>query len=125
MQLSQSNWIRVAFVAMIILFQCPSAFAQEPQIDALANQMAAALSQAKLKTVMVFDFVGQEDMDALGQRLAADFRSALAKSASGIQVEDRAKLFEVLQQRHYGGFGVGTAETACWLLQQTSVEVRS
>ena len=123
MQLSLSNWIRVAFAAMIILFLCPSAFAQEPQIDALADQTAGALSHAKLKSVMVFDFVGPDETGALGQRLAADFRSALAKSAHGIEVEDRAKLLEVLQQRNYGAFGVSTAEIACWLLQQTSVEV--
>jgi len=72
---------------------------------------------------MVFDFDGQGEMDSLGQKLAADFRAALAKSAHGIQVEDRAKLLEILQQRNYGPFGVGTGDIACWLLQQTNVQV--
>jgi TonB family protein len=122
-QLAYSNRIRVALGSLLVLVICSRLPAQEPQIDALADQMSDSLSHAKLKTVMVFDFVGPDETDALGQRLAADFRAALAKSAHGIQVEDRAKLLEILQQRNYGAFDVSTAETACWLLQQTTVEV--
>jgi TonB family protein len=114
---------RMLLPVVLILSVCARTPAQEPQIDALADQTAASLSHARLKTVMVFDFVGPDEMNALGQKLAADFRAALAKSGPGIQVEDRAKLLEILQQRNYGPFGVSTAETACWLLQPTSIEV--
>jgi len=122
MPLTFSNGFRGLLAALFILSACPSTPAQAPQIDALADQIAASLSHAKLKTVMVFDFVGPDGMDALGQKLAADLRVALAKSAQGIQAEDRAKLLEILQQRNYEMFGVNAAEIACWLLQQTSVE---
>ena len=123
MRFSLLGAFRILLAAAFILSVSAPTRAQESQIDALADQIATSLSHAKLKTVMVFDFVGADEMDALGQKLAADFRTALARSAPGIQVEDRTKLIEILQQRNYGPFGVGTAEIACWLLQRTSVEV--
>ena len=109
--------------AVFILSVCTPTPAQESQIDTLADQIAASLSHAKLKTVMVFDFDEPDELDGLGQKLAADFRAALARSAHGIQVGDRAKLLEILQKRNYGPFGVGTGDIACWLLQETNVEV--
>ena len=65
-------------------------------------------------------------LDALGQKLAADFRDALARSAPGIQVEDRTKLIEILQQRLtiIGKTGLSASVEHCralraWLLQRT------
>src|ERR1700722_8567630 len=114
---------RILVAAVFILSVSAPTPAQETQIDGLADATAASLSHAKVSTVMVFDFVGPDQMDVLGQKLAADFRAALARSSDRIQVEDRAKLLEILQQRNYGSFGVGGGAIACWLLQQTNVEV--
>ena len=122
MQLSLSNWIRVSLAAMFTLSVCSSAPAQEPQIDALADQMAASLSNAKLKTVIVFDFVGPDDTGALGQRLATDFRAALAKSAHSIQVEDRSQLLDLLRKDKLAPDGIFDADTASWILRPTETE---
>ncbi len=124
MQLALFNRIRVAFAAMIILFLCPSAFAQEPQIDALADQMAAALSQAKLETVIVFDFDGPDEMDALGQKLAEDFRVALTKSGKGLQVQDRSDLLELVKKNDLVPANVRDAGTEQWLAGQTQLDAR-
>jgi TonB family protein len=101
---------------------CAPTPAQEPKIDALADQMATSLSDAKLKTVMVFDFVGPDDADALGQRLAADFRAALAKSVNGIQVEDRSQLLDLLRKDKLAPDGISDAETASWVLKPTQTQ---
>jgi TonB family protein len=119
-----SNWICVSLGALFVLGMCASAGAQEPQIDALADQMAAALSQAKLKTVIVFDFLGPDEMDALGQKLAADFRAALAKSPNGPQVADRSQLLELLKKNELVPANVRDAGTEMWLAGQTGLDAR-
>jgi TonB family protein len=123
MRLTVSSGVRVLLAAVLILLMCAPAPAQEPQIDALADQMAAALAQAKLKTVMVFDFVGPDEMDALGQKLAADFRAALAKSAHGIQVEDRSLLVGLLKKNDLAPSGLYDAFVAQWIALQSGADV--
>jgi TonB family protein len=117
-----SNWICVALAAVFISSMCSSAAAQEPQIDALADQMAAALSHAKLKRVIVFDFLGPDETDALGQRLAGDFRAALMKSAHGIQVEERSLLLELLKRNDLASSSLDDASVAQWLALQSGAD---
>jgi TonB family protein len=127
MQLAHSNWIRVWVGVLLVLFMssvCAPAPAQEPQIDALANQMAAALSQAKLKTVIVFDFDGPDEMGALGQKLGEDFRVALTKSGKGLQVQDRSQLLELLKKNDLVPANVRDAGTEQWLAGQTELDAR-
>jgi TonB family protein len=124
MQLALSKWIRVALAATFTLSVCSSAPAQEPQIDVLADQMAASLSHAKLKTVMVFDFVGPDEMDALGQKLAADFRAALTKSGRDLQVQDRSQLLELLKKNDLVPANVRDIATEQWLAGQTELDAR-
>jgi TonB family protein len=122
MQPAVSNWIRVALAAMFTLSACSSAPAQEPQIDALADQMAASLSHAKLKTVAVLDFFGPYEMAALGQELTADFTAAFGKSAPGLQVEDPSQLVEMLHKNNLLPGSIRDAATASWFLHQTGVD---
>lgn len=122
MQLARSNRIRVALGSLLVLLICQRLPAQEPQIDTLADQMASSLSHAKQKTVMVFDFVGTDEMNALGQRLAADFRAALGKSAPELRVEDRSQLLELIHKSNFGSSDVRDADTASWLLRQTGTD---
>lgn len=124
-QLALSNWIRVALGSLLVLLICSRLPAQEPQIDALADQMAASLSHAKQKTVMVFDFVGTDEMNALGQRLAEDFRVALTKSGKGIQVQDRSQLLELLKKNDLVPANVRNTATEQWLAGQTEMDARS
>jgi TonB family protein len=86
--------------------------------------MAAALSQAKLKTVIVVDFDGPDEMDALGQKLAEDFRAALTKSGKGLQVQDRSQLLELLKKNELVSANVRDAATEQWLAGQTELDAR-
>jgi TonB family protein len=122
MQLALSKWIRVALAAMFTLSVCSSAPAQEPQIDALAGQMAASLSHANLKTVMAFDFVGPDEMDALGQKLAEDFRAALIKSAPELRVEDRSRMLELLKKNSLSLSNLHDDEVTKWLGRQSGTD---
>jgi TonB family protein len=122
MRLTLSSNFRVLLAAVFVLAMCEPTSAQEPKIDALADQMAASLSNATLKTVMVFDFVGLDETDTLGQKLAADFRTALAKSANGIQVEDRSQLLDLLRKEKLAPEGISDAGTASWVLKPAEVE---
>jgi TonB family protein len=121
-ELAHSNRIRAAIGSLVVLLLCPHLHAQEPQIDALADQMAVSLSHAKLKTVMVFDFVGPDETNALRQKLAADFRTALVKTAYDFQVEDRSKLLEILRNNRLAPDGIPDAETASWIIQKAGVD---
>lgn len=122
MQLALSGWIRMSLAALFVLFMCASARAQEPPIDELADQMAAALSQAKLKTVIVFDFDGPYEMDVVGQKLAEDFRVALTKSGKGLQVQDRSELLELVKKNDLVPANVRDAGTEQWLAGQTELD---
>ena len=122
MRLTCFNGFRVLLAAVFMLSVCPSTPAQEPQIDALADQMAQALSRSQLNTVMVFDFVGPDEKDALGQKLAADFRAALAKSAHGIQVEEHSLLLELLKKNGLAPSNLYDASVAQWLTLQSGAD---
>jgi TonB family protein len=122
MQSVASNCIRASLAALLLLFISSPLLAQAPQIDALADQMAASLSHAKLKTVLVFDFVGPGGMDALGQRLAANFREALAKSGQDIRVEDYSELLRLLKKNGLVLANLRNVATARWIVGQSEVD---
>jgi TonB family protein len=63
--------------------------------------MADAITHAKVKTVVVLDFVGPNNrMTELGQKLADDFSSDLAKSKANLAVQDCAQLREALRKNY-------------------------
>jgi TonB family protein len=84
--------------------------------------MAASLAHAKLKTVLVFDFVGPDGMDAVGQRLAADFRASVAKSGRDVLVEDYSQLLALLKKNELVLANLHNVATASWLVGQTEVD---
>jgi TonB family protein len=96
--------------------------AQAKQIDALADQMAASLSHAKLKTVLVFDFVGPDEMDAVGQRLAAALRASMTRSRQDVRVEDYSQLLGLLKKNELVLANLHNVATASWLVGQTEVD---
>jgi TonB family protein len=115
--------IRVSLRVLLLLFVARCLPAQEPQIDALADQMATSLSKAKLRTVLVVDFVGPADMDALGEKFAADFRAALTKSAHDLQVQSRSQLLELLKKNELEFANLHYFGTARWLVGQSDADV--
>ena len=118
MQLARSNCIRVALAILSLLSLSAPVRAQKSQIEALADQMAGALSHSKQKSVVVFDFLGPSTMDAVGEKLAVDFSEALAKSAHDFRVDDRSRLLEMLKEKSLVPGNIRDAHTALWLLRQ-------
>lgn len=99
---------------------------QESQMDALAEQMASALSNRGVHVVAIFDFAGPDDMEAVGQKLASDFSAALTKSASSFRVQDRAQLVEILHKHKVVPGDIREGEdlaTGSWCLRETGVDV--
>jgi TonB family protein len=86
----------------VLLFAAPIVRAQDAAMSAAAPKMADAISHAKQRTVVVFDFTGPgAQLTGLGKRLADDFSAALAKSAQKFQVEDRSRVDEQLKADLY------------------------
>ena len=117
-----SNWIRVSLGVLFILSGWAATFAQEAPLDDLAQRMADSLAQTKQKSVAVFAFVGPDDTEALGQKLAGDFQRALVKSASSFRVEDRSQLLEILGRTSALSASVDDADTASWFLRDSDVD---
>ena len=72
---------RVILFTILALFVVPVAQPQTADDQGLAPSMAKALIEAKVKTVVVFDFMGPGDrLSQLGQGLADGFSHTLANS---------------------------------------------
>jgi TonB family protein len=117
-----NNWIRVLLGSVFILSACLSTWAQESPLDDLARRLADSIEQTKQKSVAVFAFVGPDDAEALGQKLAGDFQLALAKSAQSLRVEQRAQLLELLGRTSALSASVDDADTAVWFLRDSDVD---
>jgi Gram-negative bacterial TonB protein C-terminal len=117
-----SNCIRGSFGPLLLLSIAPALLAQAPQIDSLGGKFATSLARAKLKSVLVFDFVGPEGMDAVGQTLAADFRTSLAKSGQEIRVQDYSELLGLLKRNGLVLANLHNIATARWIVGQTDVD---
>lgn len=61
-------------------------------------------------------------MDAVGQRLAADFRASLARSGQDIRVEDYSELLGLLKKNELVLANLHNVATASWLVGQTEVD---
>lgn len=85
-----------------LLIAAPPARAQNSPIQELASRLAASISAANQKSVIVFDFVGPGDkFTALGTDLADQFSAALAQSATTFTVADRKEILDELQKKNY------------------------
>jgi TonB family protein len=122
MQSVASNCIRASLAALFLLFISSPLLAQTRQIDALAGRMAASLAHAKLKTVLVFDFVGPDGMDAIGQRLAANFRASVATSGQDVRVEDYSEILGLLKKNGLVLANLHNVATARWIVGQSEVD---
>ncbi len=122
MRLTPSNRFLVLLIALILPSVRHPAVVQEAQIATLAHQVADSLSRAKVKRVAVFAFVGPDEPEALGQKLADDFREALSKSAHDFQVVDRPRLLTILGKTAALSASVNDANTASWFLRDSDVD---
>lgn len=99
--------LRIHFALLILallLASVPACSAQttvNPLEDA-GTRIAGALTHAKLKTVVVFDFSGPDNhLTELGLDLAANFRAVLTKSKPKFQVEDARQVDQALADHFY------------------------
>jgi TonB family protein len=89
--------LRISLVLAFAIFVPSCATAQEPQINELAARFARELNKKYEKTVVVFDFVGPNTrLNALGEKMAADFREALSKSPASFVVTNRTQITQAL-----------------------------
>jgi TonB family protein len=114
--------IRAWLEVLLVLAICTFFPAQESQIVAIADQVAGSLSHSKQKTIVILDFVGPGEIAVLGQKLAADFREALIKSAHDFRVEDRSQLLELLQKNDLLPGSIRDRETADWYLRNSGAD---
>jgi TonB family protein len=121
-QAALCNKIRVSLAALIVVATCLATSAQQPPLDQLARRMADSLEQAKQKNVAVFGFVGPDETEALGQKIAGDFREALVRSAHKFRVEDLSHLLEILGKTSAWSASVDDADTAAWFLRDSDVD---
>jgi TonB family protein len=123
-----------AALAMMVAAQ-PAA-AQEVEIAKLARDSAQSLAAAGRHNVAVFDFYGEDfsagadPMTALGEKLAADFRTALAQTTSstpssgapGLRIENRAATLERLNNMDLSAGNLRDPNTVRWVYAKTPVD---
>jgi hypothetical protein len=108
---------------LIALLLIPVAHTQPGDDQGLAASMAKALTEAKVKTVVVFDFMGPGDrLSQLGQELADGFSHTLANSGGKFHVIDRAQVRAVLEKNRVAPDVIRDPEIAWWLARQLNAE---
>jgi TonB family protein len=113
----------VVFAVLTLFAAVPSALPQDSPLDAAAEKIADAVSQAKIRDVIVFDFSGPDrKITPLGQKLASEFSAAMGKSAAKLRVEDRSQIPGALQAKSYPLDFVDWGELAHAFAQDIQVE---
>lgn len=108
------------FLVFIVI---PVAYTQPSDDQGLAPNMAKALTEANVKTVVVFDFMGPGDrLSQLGQELADGFSDALANSGGKFNVIDRAKVRVIIEKNRVAPDVIRDPEIAWWLARQLNAE---
>jgi TonB family protein len=114
---------RGVVAALLLGTGCSALAAQESQLDTLAKQCATALVQAHKHDVVVLDFYGTDAMNPLGEKLAVDFRDALARDAAGaFKVEDRDATIERVTEKGLKLSHLRDSNTMRWIYGSTSVD---
>jgi hypothetical protein len=108
---------------LFIFILNPVAHTQPADDQGLAPSMAKALTDAKVKTVVVFDFMGPGDrLSQLGQELADGFSQTLATSGGNFNVIDRAKVRTVIEVNRVAPDVIRDPEIAWWLARQLKAD---
>jgi TonB family protein len=129
--------VRAALVAALVMLGSGQATrAQEVEIAKLARESAHSLDAAGRRDVAVFDFygadfpAGADPMVALGEKLAADFRAALAQTIShgpvagrpALSIENRAATLERLTNMDLSAGNLRDPNTVHWAYAKTPVD---
>lgn len=109
----------VCAAVMAVMGLCGTALGQQAQLDVLAKQVAGSLAGAKAERVVVLDFIGDADVNALGEKLAEDFRAVLVKEGGGLKVEDRLVTMERVNEAELVTGNLRDANMVRWLYRNT------
>jgi TonB family protein len=119
---NEAAWLRILRVSVVFLLACasiPHARAQQPQIDALAANVAKELNKKHEKTVIVFDFAGPDKkFTALGQKITDDFSEALKKSSPVFSVAGRSQIAQALEENHLSPQALRDREIELWFAKK-------
>ena len=117
------RWPRIFLSTFLALFLIPVAQPQSADDQGLAPSMVKALTEARVKTVVVFDFMGPGDrLSQLGQDLADGFSHTLANSAGRFDVIDRSQVRAVIEKNRVARDVIRDPEIAWWLARQLNAE---
>ncbi len=118
------SWIRIWFVTLFAVSLVPSAWAQQEQINALAARMAASIVHSGDKKVVVLNFAEPDGwVIPLGIELADDFSVALAASSDKLQVEDRSRVKQMMEDNGLQPQNVNDPGIATWLATEMGMQV--
>ncbi len=92
---------------------------------ALAERAATALTTQKAKRVAIADFASDNDdasIDAIGVKLAAEFRAALEQQPHKFKVVSNTDMNALLSAHHSIAADMQTPESALWLLNDDEIK---
>jgi TonB family protein len=115
---------RLLLLTLLTLIVIPIARAQSSESQAgLAAGMSNALTRAKVRTVVVFDFMGSDGkLTQLGQDLADAFGRTLARSGGEFAVIDRTLVRALIEKNHVAPDVIRDPEIALWLANQLNAD---
>jgi TonB family protein len=112
----------VLFVHLALITN-PVARAQSSENQTLAAGMSNALTRGKVRTVVVFDFMGSDGkLTQLGQDLADAFGRTLAASGGQFEVIDRTLVRPLILKNRIAPDVIRDPETAWWLANQLTAD---
>jgi hypothetical protein len=112
----------VLFVLLAVITN-PIARTQSSENQALAAGMSNALTRAKVRTVVVFDFMGSDGkLTQLGQNLADAFGRTLATSGGKFEVIDRTLVRALIEKNRVAPDVICDPEIAWWLTCQLNAD---
>lgn len=112
---------RVQLLIFTLLALCliPIAGAQSQDDNDMAPKMAEALTKAKVKTVVIFDFMGPgQRLNQLGRDFADEMSRGLTKSGGTYSVIDRSQVLAVIEKNRVAPGVIRDTALAGWLARQ-------
>lgn len=118
---SPVRFLPALFLAFTVV---PSARPQEhPHVGDLASQIAVAIGQLSLKSIVVFDFTGPDTfVTPVGGMLADDLSDVLATSSTKFKVIDRVRAVKALDSNRLAPEITADQEVAAWIAQSVGAE---
>jgi TonB family protein len=108
-------WLLGAAISLLPI----SARAQQSDLPGAVGEMARALAKSKIRTVLVFDFIGpNKKLNVLGEDLADKFSVTLQNAAPGLAVINRTAVMKLIDNNRVAPDVIGDPEIAWWLASQ-------